>query len=628
MKMQCPHCGLKGSADDQYAGRHVKCPKCKKIFICEGEAAIALEEVGNPSHADTSAGEEASVIKPYHPKKIGDQLIDRGYISSAALQAALDDQASGGGRIGDILIKHKEIDETDLLEALAIQFDMEFVPVLPSEIQSDFTTKLTIGFLKKFKMVPVACGDDAYVAINDPFLFQELDDVRRILGWEAARAVLCPSQAILNSINYAYDMRQNTAEEVMQDIHDEDPEALFSAIEEVGDLLDDTSEEPVIKLVNFMFSQAVRNNASDIHIEPYTNSLKVRQRIDGILYDMLSPPKHVQSALVSRIKILAKLKIDVKMLPQDGRIELKIGNKEIDVRVSTLPTSAGERVVMRLLDKSSVLISLSDLGMPDDRFQPFTEEIHAPHGIVLVTGPTGSGKTTTLYAALTTIHKTDINIITIEDPVEYKISGIGQVQVNPSIDLTFASGLRSIVRQDPDVILIGEIRDLETAEIAIQSALTGHLVFSTLHTNDSASAITRLIDMGIEPFLLSSSINAILAQRLVRMICVHCKEEYDPLPEELRKLGLDEEVIGRDRKVYHGRGCSQCHHTGYRGRCGIFELLLMSQSMKSLVLNTADANLIKQQAIAEGMITLRQDGAMKVLQGITTIEEVYRVSHE
>lgn len=565
---------------------------------------------------------------PAHGRKLGELLIDRGKVSPTALPVALDDQKAGGGRLGEILIKNKEIDEVDLLEALAVQFDMELVSTLPSEIQSDFTTRLTIGFLKKYKMVPVASGEDAYVAINDPFLFQELDDVRRILGWEAARAVLCPSQAILNSINYAYDMRQNTAEEVMQDIHDEDPEALFSAIEEVGDLLDDTSEEPVIRLVNFMFSQAVRNNASDIHIEPYANSVKVRQRIDGILYDMLSPPKHVQSALVSRIKILAKLKIDVKMLPQDGRIELKIGNKEIDVRVSTLPTSAGERVVMRLLDKSSVLISLSDLGMPDDRFRPFTEEIHAAHGIVLVTGPTGSGKTTTLYAALTTIHKTDINIITIEDPVEYKISGIGQVQVNPSIDLTFASGLRSIVRQDPDVILIGEIRDLETAEIAIQSALTGHLVFSTLHTNDSASAITRLIDMGIEPFLLSSSINAILAQRLVRMICVNCKEEYDPLPEELRKLGLDEEVIGMDRKVYHGRGCSKCHHTGYRGRCGIFELLLMSQTMKSLVLNTADANLIKQQAIAEGMITLRKDGAMKVLQGITTIEEVYRVSHE
>ncbi len=559
-------------------------------------------------------------------KRIGEILIEMDKISLSALQAALDAQASGGGRIGELLIKHKKIDEFDLLEALAVQFDMELISTLPAEIQSDFTASLTIGFLKKNKMIPVATYDEVYIAINDPFSFQEVDDVRHLLGWDGVRAVLCPAHIIVNAINYAFDMTQNTAEDVMQDINDEDPERLFSEIEEVGDLLDDTSAAPVVKLVNLMFSQAVRNNASDIHIEPYQNSLKIRQRIDGILYDMLSPPKHAQSALVSRIKIMAKLKIDVKMLPQDGRIELKIGNKEIDVRVSTLPTSAGERVVMRLLDKSSVLISLTDLGMPDDRLLPFNEEIHAAHGIVLVTGPTGSGKTTTLYAALTTIHKTDINIITIEDPVEYKISGIGQVQVNSLIDLTFASGLRSIVRQDPDVILIGEIRDLETAEIAIQSALTGHLVFSTLHTNDAASAITRLIDMGIESFLLSSSINAILAQRLVRMICVHCKEEYTPDPEELRKLGLDP-ALTQDRVVFRGRGCGKCHHTGYKGRCGIFELLLMSQPMKSLVLKTADANAIKQQAIAEGMVTLRQDGAMKVLQGITTIEEVYRVSH-
>lgn len=561
-------------------------------------------------------------------KKIGEILIDSRKISSPILQIALDAQSTHEGHVGQILIKNKEIDEVDLLEALAVQFDMEFMSALPADMHSDFTSQLAIGFLKKNKMVPVAAGDDAFIAVNDPFSFQALDDIRHILGWHGVRAVLCTSQVILNAINFAYDMTQHSAEEVMQDINDEeDPERLFSAIEEVGDLLDDRSAAPVVKLVNLMFSQAVRNNASDIHIEPYQNSLKIRQRIDGILYDMLSPPKHAQSALVSRLKIMAKLKIDVKMLPQDGRIELKIGNKEIDVRVSTLPTSAGERVVMRLLDKSSVLISLTDLGMPDDRLKPFNEEIHAAHGIVLVTGPTGSGKTTTLYAALTTIHKTDINIITIEDPVEYKISGIGQVQVNPLIDLTFASGLRSIVRQDPDVILIGEIRDLETAEIAIQSALTGHLVFSTLHTNDSASAITRLTDMGIEPFLLSSSINAILAQRLVRMICAYCKEEYTPASEEMQKLGLEPDLV-QGKKVFRGRGCSKCHHTGYRGRCGIFELLLMSPSMKSLVLKTADANAIKQLAIAEGMVTLRQDGGMKVLQGITTIEEVYRVSHE
>jgi general secretion pathway protein E len=298
------------------------------------------------------------------------------------------------------------------------------------------------------------------------------------------------------------------------------------------------------------------------------------------------------------------------------------------VRVSTLPTAFGERVVLRLLDKSSILISLADLGMPEDRFKPFAEEIKKANGIILVTGPTGSGKTTTLYAALTSINTTDINIITVEDPIEYRISGIGQMQVNPKIDLTFASGLRSIVRQDPDVILVGEIRDTETAEMAIQSALTGHLVFSTLHTNDSASAITRLRDMGVESFMIASSINAILAQRLVRIICPDCKEDYTPDGEELAKLGLLGSETADGAKFSRGRGCAGCHHTGYRGRCGIFELLVMTKDMKRLVLKTADANQIKQLAVDNGMITLGRDGAMKVLQGITTIEEVYRVSHE
>ncbi len=561
-------------------------------------------------------------------KKLGDILLRTGKVSESVLRETLTQQQEAGGRLGEMLLQQKAIDEVDLLEVLAEQFGMDMAAQLPAEIRSDFTDKLSISFLRKNRIVPIDDGTRRYVAVNDPCALHALDDIRRILGWEDVPGVLAPAYAIHNAINYAYDMSQVSTEEVMQDISEEDPESLFSAIEEVGDLLDDTSDSPVVKLVNHMFAQAVRNNASDIHIEPYQNVLKIRQRIDGILYDMFSPPKHVHSALVSRIKILARLKIDVKMLPQDGRIELKSGNREVDVRVSTLPTSAGERVVMRLLDKSSVLLSLSELGMPSDRLVPFSREIEAAHGIILVTGPTGSGKTTTLYAALTKIHKTDINIITIEDPVEYKISGIGQVQVNPQIDLTFASGLRSIVRQDPDVILIGEIRDLETAEIAIQSALTGHLVFSTLHTNDSASAITRLVDMGIEPFLLSSSINAILAQRLIRMICPECREQYEPEPEELLKIGAEVSSFYHGKAVYRGKGCSKCHHTGYRGRCGIFELLLMTPSMKNLVLKTADANILREQAVSEGMITLRHDGAMKVLQGITTIEEVYRVSHE
>jgi len=543
------------------------------------------------------------------------------------VQQAFELKKEKGSSLVYTLSRQTSEDELELLDKLGRELEIENLYSLPPDIKTDFTAVLPIAFLKKHLMVPVATSDDRFIAINDPFNFQPLDELRHLLGWQVVRQVLCPRNAIISAINFAYDMTQNTAEEVMHDIDEEDPEALFSQIEETGDLLDDTSDSPVIRLVNLMFSQAVRDQASDIHIEPFRNSLKVRQRLDGILYDMLSPPKHVQSALTSRIKVMANLNIAEKRLPQDGRIELKVGNKEVDIRVSTLPTAFGERVVLRILDKSSVMLSLTDLGMPDDRFKPFSKQIKSVNGIVLVTGPTGSGKTTTLYAALTSINKTDINIITVEDPIEYRISGIGQVQVNPKIDLTFASGLRSIVRQDPDVILVGEIRDTETAEIAIQSALTGHLVFSTLHTNDSASAITRLIDMGIEPFLIASSINAILAQRLVRIICPNCKESYKPDLEATRKLGLtDKEMEGK--MVYRGKGCAKCHYTGFKGRCGIFELLLMDKVMKHLVLSTANANDIKEQGIKNGMITLLCDGANKVLQGITTIEEVYRVAQE
>lgn len=560
-------------------------------------------------------------------KKIGELLIDDFGVTQQAVDHALHTQEETKAPIGEILLKEGEIDEYGILQVLGLQYGMQVKKTLPPDIQMGFAERVPISFLKQHLIVPVITSSEQYFAVNSPKTFQALDDLRTRLSLNTSKVVLAPSQQIINAINFVYDMTPTSADEVMQDIDDEDPERLFSEIEEVGDLLDDTSDSPVIRLVNLMFSQAVRDNASDIHIEPYQNSVKIRQRLDGILYDMLRPPKHVQSALISRVKIMAKLNIAEKRLPQDGRIELKVANKEIDVRVSTLPTAFGERVVLRLLHKSSVMISLSDLGMPGDRFVTFDKEIHSPNGIVLVTGPTGSGKTTTLYAALSAINNTDINIITVEDPIEYRISGIGQVQINPKIDLTFASGLRSIVRQDPDVILVGEIRDTETAEIAIQSALTGHLVFSTLHTNDSAGAITRLRDMGIEPFLIASSINAILAQRLVRIICENCKEEYTPAPEMMERIGLGDEKY-RERKVYRGRGCAKCHSTGFKGRRGIFELLHMTQDMKALVLQTSDANEIKRKAIDNGMVTLQQDGAQKVLEGITTIEEVYRVSQQ
>jgi general secretion pathway protein E len=561
-------------------------------------------------------------------KRISLILAETCGLSEEAHKEALKIQEERGGRIGEILIQQKAITEADLLRALGMQFGLEYVESLPTEdLDTGFAEHVPIHFLKKYKMVPVITPESRFIATHDPLLFQPLDDLRLLLDLEGVESVLAPHSAILSFINYAYDTSSRSAEQVIQDMHEEDSELIISEIERTGDLLDDTSDAPVIKLVNLMLSQAVKDRASDIHIEPSQDRLKIRYRVDGVLYDMLSPPKHVQSTLTSRIKIMAQMDIAEKRLPQDGRIEIRIGNKNIDIRASTIPTAFGERLVLRLLDKTHVLLSVSDLGMPKDRLKQFDALIRSAYGIVLVTGPTGSGKTTTLYAALSTINTTDINIITIEDPIEYQIDGIGQIQVNPKIDLTFAKGLRSIVRQDPDVILVGEVRDLETAQIAIQSALTGHLVFSTLHTNDSASAVTRLIDMGIEPFLVTSSVLAILAQRLVRMICPECKEAYTPDEESLQNVGLTRQML-QGHKIYRGQGCPACLHTGYMGRSGIFELMHLTDSVKNLILKTSDANAIKKVALEEGMITLRQDGAQKVLDGVTTIEEVFRVTQQ
>jgi general secretion pathway protein E len=543
------------------------------------------------------------------------------------LRQALEIQQEKGGRLGEILVRRKVITEADLLNALSVQWDLPVSMTLPFEdLDTAFTHRTPIQFLKKFKLVPVITREISTIAMNDPSEFQALDDLRRLLGMDAP-VVLAPTSVILSLINAAYDVSGDSAERVIEDMQEGEAGRIMSEIEETADLLEDTSDAPVVKLVNLMLSQAVKGRASDIHIEHSQRKLRIRYRVDGILYDMLSPPKHIQSALISRIKIMAKMNIAEKRLPQDGRIKIRIADKNIDIRVSTIPVAFGERVVLRLLDKTNVLLRVTDLGMPETDRAAFEELISSPHGIILVTGPTGSGKTTTLYAALSTINKTDINIITIEDPIEYQIDGIGQIQTNPKIDLTFAKGLRSIVRQDPDVILVGEVRDLETAEIAIQSALTGHLVFSTLHTNDSAGAVTRLIDMGIEPFLVTSSVSAILAQRLVRVICPQCREPYTPDRESLEKVGISPEMA-RGATIYRGRGCPACLDTGFRGRTGIFEFMLLDEKIKTLILKTSDANALKRAAIEGGMTTLRRDGAQKVLQGVTTIEEVFRVTYQ
>jgi general secretion pathway protein E len=561
-------------------------------------------------------------------KLIGQILIENYGLSPEALSQGLRIQEEKGGRIGEILLRQKAISEYDLLKALGEQFSMRFISILPiDEMNFGFTESVPIHFLKKYGMVPIITQDKAFIAANDPLQFQPLDGLKLLLGMNGSEVVLAPHSIILSAINFAYDMSRDSAEQVIQDMQDEDGELIISSISGTGDLLDDTSDAPIIRLVNLMLSQAVKERASDIHIEPTRTGLKVRYRVDGILYDRFSPPKHIQSALTSRIKVMADLNIAEKRLPQDGRIEIKIGNKNIDIRVSTIPIAFGERVVLRLLDKTRILLNVSDLGMPSARLKDFNRLIHTPHGIILVTGPTGSGKTTTLYAALSTINRADINIITIEDPIEYQMDGIGQIQVNPKIGLTFANGLRSIVRQDPDVILVGEIRDLETAEIAIQSALTGHLVFSTLHTNDSASAVTRLIDMGIEPFLVTSSVIAILAQRLVRVVCDNCKEEYSPDPESMDSIGLTPEML-KGRRIFRSRACPVCLNTGYLGRTGIFELMLIDDEIRNLILKTSDSNTIKQKAVEKGMVTLSRDGAQKVVKGVTTIEEIFRVANQ
>jgi general secretion pathway protein E len=526
----------------------------------------------------------------------------------------------------DHLIRKKAIDEIQLLKIMAGHFGLSFRPELPMEsINIDFTQNVSIQYLKKHKMVPLITSSDTAIAVNDPTNFQPIDDLRQLLKSPDLPVVLSSQDAIAAAINMAYDMSRASAKDYFEEMNEASTDDLISKIDETADLLDETSDAPIIKLVNLLVSGAIKDRASDIHVEPYSGNLKIRYRIDGILYDILNLPRRIQSPLVSRIKIMAKLNIAEKRLPQDGRIEIKIADRLVDIRVSVIPTAFGERVVLRLLDKTANILRLADLGMHDERIKLLNKLIKSPYGIILVTGPTGSGKTTTLYAALSTINRPEINIITIEDPIEYQMDGVGQIQVNPKIDLTFAAGLRSIVRQDPDVILIGEIRDRETAEIAIQSSLTGHLVFSTLHTNDAASAVTRLIDMGIEPFLVTSSIIAIIAQRLVRVLCPHCKEVYVPDEETLANLGLDRSVLKKNI-FYRKNGCNLCMQTGFRGRTAIFEIMIVDDEIKKLVLKTSDANQINELALKQGMITLQKDGIDKVLNGITTTEEVLRVT--
>ena len=560
-------------------------------------------------------------------KLFGQELLEKGIISEEELATALNLQTQSGERIGKLLVDIGAISEADMVVHLSTYLGVPYVtsedfPQVPV-LENTFSVK----FMRECKFVPISVegNEKLTLAMADPRDYSTLDTIRIYTAYPDLEVFLAPESAILDLIERFYGSQASTLGRIVEDI-DEEIDTLGEEAEDVEHLKDLASEAPVIRLVNLILSRAIESRASDVHIEPFERDLKVRYRIDGILYDQESPPKRLKAAIISRIKIMARLNIAERRVPQDGRIKMKVLGKDIDLRVSTLPTMYGESVVMRILDKSNTQIyDVEKLGFSSQMHQLFEDLILRPYGIVLVTGPTGSGKTTTLYGALTKINQPDKKILTIEDPVEYQINGINQIHVNPHIGLTFAAGLRSIVRQDPDVIMVGEMRDLETVEIGIRSALTGHLVFSTLHTNDAPSAIARMVDMGAEDYLLASSILGVLAQRLVRVICSNCKEEQEMETSFLEEIGLS---LDAQTRVYQGKGCKECGNTGYQGRIGIFELMLMNEDIRRLTITRADASQLRKTAIRGGMTTLREDGFEKVKQGVTTIAEVLRVTQD
>lgn len=484
---------------------------------------------------------------------------------------------------------------------------------------------LPYSFAKNRTLLPLGEEENyLLVALANPLDLETLEEVRCLTGKEI-KEILCPKSAIEEAIERCYHQKENEAKEVIESFQQEGSSSKDQNDEDSYDLLEQKSDSPVIRMLNAMLLEAIQQGASDVHFEPLESGIGVRYRIDGVLQKRHAPPKEYQSQLITRIKVMSKLDIAEHRLPQDGRIKLRLGGRHIDFRVSTVPVVFGERIVLRILDKSNVLLGLNKIGMRPAVLEAFIKQINHSEGIVLVTGPTGSGKTTTLYSAISEINSSEMNIMTIEDPVEYKLQGMAQIGVNPGIQLDFAKGLRHILRQDPDVIMIGEIRDKETAEIAIQASLTGHLVLSTLHTNDAPSALTRLVDMGIEPYLLSSSVIGIMAQRLVRVICPHCRISYEPTQRELDELGLLKEELFQE-KLYMGEGCAQCYYSGYKGRCGIYELLTLNAAIKRQLIKSADAMELQKVAIANGMVTLRIEGSYLVKQGVTTSAEVLRVA--
>ncbi|MBU6485355.1 MAG: type II secretion system ATPase GspE [Betaproteobacteria bacterium] len=559
-------------------------------------------------------------------RRLGEILVERGKLDQANLDRALRLQGESGEKIGALLVTLGLCAQRDVTEALATQLGLPLVepggypefPILEESVSA--------RFLREAHALPLR-EDEAEVALAmaDPTDAYTIGAFEMVTGRSVRPMVAIPTE-LDAALERLYGAGKSAVGQLIGDVETRPDELSFSA--DVQQLKDLASEAPVIRLVSLLITNALETRASDIHVEPFENRLIVRYRIDGVLHEVESPPKRLSAAVISRIKIMANLDIAERRLPQDGRIRLRVQGKEIDLRVSTVPTMHGESVVMRILDKGGVALDFHRLGFEEDTLKAFLDALMQPHGVLLVTGPTGSGKTTTLYTALDRLNQPDVKILTVEDPVEYQMAGINQIQVKPQIDLTFANALRSIVRQDPDVIMIGEIRDLETAQIAVQSALTGHLVLSTVHTNDAPSTVNRLLDMGVEDYLLTSTVVGILAQRLVRTLCPQCKESYVALPELVLQMNLRRYSSEREITLWHARGCSHCANTGYMGRISILEMMPMTDALRSLVMKHASANDLRAEAIREGMVPMYEDGLRKALKGVTTFEEVLRATRE
>ena len=560
------------------------------------------------------------------PRTLRELLAATGLLTDAQIRELLQKPREPGESLITTLVKSGAVVEEKLLQALATALHLSYTKISDQEIDAAARAKVPTKVVFQYNVMPMRADNGTLlVAANDPFNFAMLESIRLVAKCRVQLA-LSTEADIAKALKRYYGVGAETLDELIQkNVVDLDsPQQITKEDLESGD-----QEASVVKFVNQIIWEAFKERSTDIHLEPMENDLRIRYRVDGVLHQTPVPAqlKRFQAAIISRIKVMASMDIAERRLPQDGRINVRSGGQEIDVRVSTIPTAYGESVSLRLLTRSSIFLGLDSLGLNHDDEKIIRRLVDLPHGIILVTGPTGSGKSTSLYAFLSTINSIDQRIITIEEPIEYELPGVNQIQVKPDIGLTFASGLRHILRQDPDVIMVGEIRDLETAEIAIRAALTGHLVFSTLHTNDAAGAVTRLLDMGIEPFLVSSSVESLIAQRLVRTICNSCKEEYKPEPELLREVGFPHDEIGKAR-FYRGRGCEECRFTGYKGRTGIYEILVMHENLRPLIIDRAPSSLIKQTACSNGMKTLRDDGWLKVRMGVTTVEEVARATQE